>query len=154
MGSLNAPGIPVPTKTPETYRRLDTRIIKTDAANDVIETINRDRPELNRPLGSGCIVRDQPGGAVADCVETVVWGLYREGRSTSERIASDLDATRDLSVATSGNATIAVIEDSLRPDIPQTSVRSQGTTIDIRNSVNDGRIDSVPSDGPNDQLPN
>lgn len=153
MGSLNAPGIPVPVKTPETYRRMDTRIIKTDAANDVIETINRDRPELDRPLGSGCIVRDQPGGAVADCVETVVFGLYREGNSTSQRIASDLSAVRDLSVATSGNATIAVIEDSLKPDIPQTSVRSFGTHIDRRNSVNDGQIDSVDSPGPNAQLP-
>jgi len=153
MGSLNAPGIPVPNKTPETYRRMDTRIVKTDAANDVVQTINTNRPELNRPLGSGCIVKDTPGGAVAECNETVVWGLYREARSTSQRIASDINATRDLSVPTSGNMTVAVIETSLQPDTPQTSVRSLGTHIDRRNSVNDGRIDTVDSPGFNDQLP-
>ena len=52
MGSLNAPGIPVPNKTPVSFRKMDIRIIKTDAQNDVIETITRNRPEVNRPLGS------------------------------------------------------------------------------------------------------
>lgn len=152
MGSLNAPGIPVPDKTPESYRRMDTRITKTDAANDVVEEVVALRPELNRTLGSGCIVRDAPGGAVADCTETVVWGLYKESRSTSERIASSLTAVRDLSVPTSGNTTVAVIPDSLAPDIPQTSVRSLGTHIDRRNSVTDEQIDSVKSVGPYDPL--
>lgn len=152
MGSLDAPGVPVPGKTPLSFRKMDIRITKTDADNDVIQTITRNRPENNRPLGSGCIVKDTPGGAIADCQETVVWGLYKEARSTSERIASDEDAVRDLSVPTSGNMTIAVIEDSLKPDTPQTSVRSLGTHIDVRNSVNDGQISSPKSEGPFDPL--
>jgi len=148
MGSLDAPGVPVPGKTPVSFRKMDTRITKTDAADDVVQEVTDFRPELSRPLGSGCIVKDTPTGAVAECTETVVWGLYKEARSTSERIASDEDAVRDLSVPTEKNDTIAVIEDSLKPDTPQTSVRSFGTHIDRRNSVTDEQIDSVESKGP------
>jgi hypothetical protein len=153
MGSLDAPGIPVPGKTPESYRRMDTRITKTDAADDVVQEVVALRPELSRPLGSGCIVKDMPGGAIAECHETVVWGLYQAGSSTSERIASDENAARDLKVAITGSGTLAVIPTSLEPDTPQTSVRSLGTHIDRRNSVTDDQIDSVESPGLNDQLP-
>lgn len=152
MGSLNAPGVPVPAKTPLSYRKMDIRIVQTDAQNDVIETVTRNRPEVSRPLGSGCIIADTPTGAVANCTQTVAWGLYREARSTSQRIASDENAVRDLSVATSGNATIAVIPASLSPDIPQTTVRSLGTHLDVRNSVTDGQISAPPSTGVFDPL--
>lgn len=152
MGSLDAPGVPVPGKTPVSFRKMDVRITKTDAANDVVETVTSNRPEISRPLGSGCIVKDTPSGAVAECSETVVWGLYKESRSSSARVASDESAARDLSVPSSGNTTLAVIEDSLKPDTPQTTVRSLGTHIDRRNSVNDGQIDSVKSEGPFDPL--
>ena len=152
MGSLNAPGIPVPAKTPLSYRKMDIRITQTDAANDIIQQITANRPETNRHLGSGCIVRDQVGGAAADCTQTVVWGLYKEANSTSQRIASDVNAVRSLNVPTSGNTTIAVIETSLQPHTPQISVRSLGTHIDRRNSVSDGQIDSVISEGPYDPL--
>ena len=152
MGSLNAPGIPVPGKTPESYRKMDTRITKTDAANDVVQEVVASRPELNRPLGSGCIVKDTPSGAIADCTETVVWGLYKESRSTSARIASDENATRGLGVAITGSGTLAVIPTALEPDTPQTSVRSFGTHIDRRNSVTDAQIDSVKSTGVFDPL--
>lgn len=144
MGSLNAAGVPVPAKTPLSYRKMDTRITQVDAATDVVQTVTTNRPELNRSLGSGCIVRDN---GVADCTQTVAWGLYKESRSTSARIASDESAVRDLSVATSGNTTIAVIPTSLSPDIPQTSVRSLGTHIDRRNSVTDVQIDAPASSG-------
>jgi len=150
MGSLNASGVPVPAKTPLSYRKMDTRITQTDAANDVIEEVTDNRPELNRPLGSGCIVREN---GVADCTETVVFGLYKESRSTSERIASDEDAVRDLSVATSGNATVAVIPTSLQPNTPQISVRSLGTHINIRDSVTDVLIDAPKSPGLNPPPP-
>ena len=149
MGSLDAPGIPVPGKTPVSFRKMDTRITKTDAADDIIQEVTDNRPELNRPLGSGCIVRDTPTGAVADCTETVVWGLYKEANSSSARIASNESAARDLNVP---RAEIVVIETSLKPDVPQTSTRSLGTHIDRRNSVTDEQIDSVPSEGPFDPL--
>jgi len=147
MGSLNHPDIPVVAKQNFTFRKHDIRIERTDSAGDVPVLVTANRPDLSRPLGSGCIVKDTVSGAVADCTETVVWGLYKEARSTSERIASDESAPRNLNVASSGNATIAVIPTSLAPDIPQTSVRSFGSHIDRRNSVTDGQIDSVASTG-------
>jgi len=152
MGSLNAPGIPVPGKTPVSIRKMDIRITKTDAKNDVVETVTDNRPELARPLGSGCVVRDAAGGAVADCTETVVWGLHMGGTSSSARIASDINAPRDLGVDNNGNMTQAVIETSLMPDVPQISVRSFGSHIDRRDSVTDENIDTVKSEGPFDPL--
>lgn len=147
MGSLNHPDIPVVSKQNVTFRKHDIKIEQTASADDTKSIITNNRPELNRPLGSGCIVRDTPGGAVADCTQEISWGLYREARSTSARIASDLDAVRNLSVPTSGNMTVAVIETSLSPNTPQTSVRSLGSHIDIRDSVTDEQIASVPSSG-------
>ncbi len=141
MGSLNAPGVPVPAKTPVSFRRMDTRITKTDAATDVIETVTTNRPELNRPLGSGCIVRENGN---ADCTETVVFGIQFESRSSSERIPRD--AARDLSVDNNGNETLEVVPDSLAPNVPQISVRSLGTHVDRRNLV-DGPIDAPKSGG-------
>lgn len=144
MGSLNAQGIPVPTKTPLSFRKMDVRITQTDADNDVVQTVTTNRPELSRPLDSGCIVRD---GGVAECTQIVSYGLYKEARSTSARIASDEDNSRDLSVATSGNTTIAVIPTSLSPHTPQITVRSLGTHVDRRNSVTDVQIDAPSSSG-------
>jgi len=142
MGSLNAPGVPVPAKTPLSFRKMDTRITKTDAANDVVQEVTDNRPELNRPLGSGCIVRENGN---ADCTETVVFGLQFEARSSSERIAKD--GPRDLSVDNNGNKTLEVIPASLKPDVPQISVRSFGTHIDRRDSVTDVQIDAPKSPG-------
>ena len=138
MGSLNAAGIPVPGKTPMSFRKMDIRITRSSGTN-VVENVTTNRPELGRTIGSGCIVRDN---GVADCFETVAWGIQYESRSTSARIARD--GARDLSVNRSG---VVVIPTSLAPDTPQTSVRSFGTHIDRRNSVTDEQIDSVPSSG-------
>jgi len=142
MGSLNAAGIPVPAKTPLSYRKMDIRITQTDAADDVVQTITSNRPELNRPLDSGCIVRDN---GVADCTEIVAWGIQFESRSSSDRIARD--GARDLSVDNNGNETLAVIPPGLTPDTPQISVRSLGTHLDVRDSVTDVQISSPASPG-------
>lgn len=142
MGSLNAAGVPVPAKTPLSFRKMDTRITQTDAADDVVQEVTDNRPELNRPLGSGCIVREN---GVAECTETVVWGLQFESRSSSARIAKD--GARDLSVDNNGNETHAVIPPGLTPNTPQISVRSLGTHLDRRNSVDDVQIDAPASPG-------
>jgi hypothetical protein len=142
MGSLDAAGIPVPAKTPLSFRKMDTRITQTDAADDVVQTVTNDRPELDRALGSGCIVRDN---GVAECTETVVWGLQFGSRSSSDRVSRD--GSRDLSVDDNGNETLSVIPTSLAPDTPQISVRSLGTHVDRRDSVTDEQIDAPKSPG-------
>lgn len=147
MGSLNANGVPVPDKTPFSFRKMDNRITKEDAATDVVETYTSYDPDLNRTLGSGCTVKDTPTGAIADCKETVVWGLYKEGRSTQSRIASDEDNARNLTVATSGIGTRAVIETALQPNTPQRTVRHLGTQLDVRDSVTDNQVASVANSG-------
>lgn len=153
MGSLDAPGIPVKTKSNKTFRKFDIKIQTIDSTDDSKETLTSHRPEVDRPLGSGCIVKDTPSGAVADCTETLVYGLYKEANSTTARIASDEDVARTLSVPTSGNATVAVIPPALEPTTPQTSVRSLGTHIDRRDSITDSKIDTVDSPGLNSVLP-
>lgn len=99
MGSLSASGIPVPTKTPDSYRKYDRILIKaTDNRDDTITTVvTQGLPP--RPIGSGSIVRDDNMSApTVEYYEEIAWGLYQGGRSTSERIASDSGNVRDLNV--------------------------------------------------------
>lgn len=99
MGSLSASGIPVPTKIPDSYRKYDRLLIKsTDNKDDSITTVVTQGLEA-RTIGSGSIVRDDNmNPATVDYYEEISWGLYQGARSTSQRIASDSGAPRDLRV--------------------------------------------------------
>ena len=99
MGSLAATGIPVPTKSPNTYRKYDRLLVKsTDNRDDSITTIISQGLE-NRAISSGSIVRDDNmSSPTVEYYEDVVWGLYQAGNSTTERIASDTGNARSLNV--------------------------------------------------------
>jgi len=93
MGSLNASGIPVVSKESRTYRKRDNFITVADSTNDSVSTLVSYKPDQNRTIGSGSIVRD---GGVVEYHEEVVYGIQYESRSSSARIARD--GARDLSV--------------------------------------------------------
>ncbi len=143
MGSLNASGIPVAAKQTTTYRKQDIQITETDNTTDVEVVITRNRPELNRPIGSGSIVRDDNiNPATVEYFEEIAWGLQFESRSTNARLARD--GARNLSVP---DQPVVVIESGLVPNIPQEWAYHQGETIVRKDSVTDAIIDRVPSSG-------
>ena len=116
MGSLNASGIPVPAKTPDSYRKFDNRIISTDNRDDSRTLIANDALDVSRAIGSGSIVRDNGN---VEYYEELVFGVTRMGRTCQERIASDTGCVRTVVVDLAGNSGIVVIENSLKPTIPQ-----------------------------------
>jgi hypothetical protein len=144
MGSLPASGIPVVAKTSLTFRKHDIRIKTTDSRDDSIAVITANRPSLNRPIGSGSIVRHD--GTVEYHEEKVV-GAIRMARTCDERIASDEACVRDAVVDLAGNATQAVIETSLEPHTPQLSTRHMGSQITDGQAVGDEIVRRVPASG-------
>jgi hypothetical protein len=143
MGSLNADGIPVAAKQTTTYRKQDIQITETDNTTDVETVITRNRPALNRTIGSGSIVRDDNvGAATAEYNEEIAWGLQIGSRSTSARLARD--GARDLSVSDTTNV---VIPTGLAPNTPQNWAYSQGETVVRKDSVDNSIVDRVASTG-------
>jgi len=143
MGSLNASGIPVAAKLTTTYRKQDIQITSTDNTTDVEVVITRNRPELNRTIGSGSIVRDDNiNPATVEYHEEIAWGLQFESRSTSARLARD--GARDLSVP---DVAGPLIPTGLLPNTPQEWAYSQGQTVVRKDSVDDSIVDRVASTG-------
>jgi len=144
MGSLSASGIPVVAKQPVTFRKHDIRIKSTDSRTDVITTVTSNRPALNRPIGSGSIVRTVvdasgfPSGQAVFYYEELVTGAYRMGRSSDERIAS-ADASRVRVVDLGDGQTRAVIPTGLLQTTPQLHANHRGRLIGIGDSADDSQ---------------
>lgn len=134
MGSLSASGIPVVAKTSLTFRKHDVRIKATNSFTDSVSGVSDYRESNNRTIGSGSIVRDN--GTVV-YAEDRVWGVYRMGRSTTARIASDTGNVRQVEVDLAGNTTQAVIASGLVPNLPQLGHKSLGERIQQNQSVGD-----------------
>ena len=105
MGSLSASGIPVVAKQPLTFRKRDNFITQTDNRTDTVSGLVTYKPDQNRAIGSGSIVRDS---GVATYWEEVVVGVYRMGRSSPYRIASS-GTDRSVVVNLAGNQTTVVL---------------------------------------------
>lgn len=135
MGSLSGVGIPVVTKTSTSFRKRDYYIQKEDSFTDVETNIVTAKPSLDRPLGSGSIVRE--GGSVSYRDE-LVSAVYMMARSSDERIAS-ADQSRVQVVDLAGNQTVTVIPTGLGAPTPQLGVHKGDDFVVVRNSL----IDSV-----------
>lgn len=142
MGSLAATGIPVVAKNSNTYRKMSVIINATDSETDVATNIVT--ADVARTISSGSIVRDD--GSV-DYYEDLAWGAYRMGRSTMERVASDVGASRDNMVKLGDNRTVAVVPDSLQPNIPQLGYKHTGDSIQESQSVDDSIVQRIPNSG-------
>lgn len=142
MGSLNASGIPVVSKTSDTFRKRGIKISKINSVTDVDTQVTSHRPELSRAIGSGSVVR--ASGAVA-YFEEKAWGVTRMARTTTDRIASDVNATRTRIVNLGDNITDAVIETALQGTTPQDHVAHRGRKIAVANSQTDDftRVDAT-----------
>jgi hypothetical protein len=140
MGSLPASGIPVVTKQSLSFRKCDIRIKATDSRDDSISVITTNRPALSRPIGSGSIVRDS---GVVDYFEEKVVGAIRMARTCDERIASDINCSRQVVVDLGDSKTIAVVETSLMPTTPQKWALNAGDRIVRQDSISDTTIDRV-----------
>lgn len=138
MGSLSASGIPVVSKESRTYRKRDNYITATDSRDDSVTNLVTHKPDNFRAISSGSIVRED--GSV-EYTEDRVWGMQFASRSSDARIARD--GTRNLEVDNNDNETEAVIETSLQPDTPQTTVSHTGNRVVRSNSANDTLIDRV-----------
>lgn len=144
MGSLSATGIFFVSKTNATIRKRDIRITSENAETDTVT--NLVTTPHTRAISSGSIIRDD--GSVL-YTEDKVWGVYRMGRSTTERIASDADASRsivvDLPPLESG--TVVVIPDSLDNDVPQVSLRHTGDKVVKGQAVGDTVVERLADSG-------
>lgn len=143
MGSLPASGIPVPDKTPDSYRKYDRVLIKsTDNRDDSITTVvAQGLPP--RPIGSGSIVRDDNmNPPVVEYYEEVSWGLYQGGRSTSERIASDSGNVRDLNVERAVPPIVVLPSGDSDPRSHHT-----GDRIVLNDPTTDTVLDRIPASG-------
>lgn len=136
MGSLPASGIPVVAKQPVSFRKHDIRIKSTDNRTDVVTVVTANRPGLNRPIGSGSIVRDS---GVVEYHEELVAGVTRMGRTCYERIASDVNCSREAIVDLAGNDTTAVIPTGLVPTTPQLWTAHRGERISVSDSTDDSQ---------------
>ncbi|TFH24838.1 hypothetical protein E4G67_01610 [Candidatus Bathyarchaeota archaeon] len=148
MGSLPASGIPVVLKQPVSFKKHDICIKATDNRKDVVTVITCHRPSLNRPIGSGSIVRDS---GVVDYYEELVAGVTRMGRTCYERIASDTACNRQAFVQLGDNETIAVIPTGLLQTTPQLWTSHRSEKIAVSDSTNDTQI-RVKSTGPFDKV--
>jgi len=130
MGSLNHANIPVVDKDSKTFRNVNGRsLFYTQSTNDGKEILVEAAPA--RELG--------PDNQKA-------WGLYREGRSTMERIASDVDDSRSLTVEKVGpEDSLQVIPDG-QPESVQVSIRHAGNKIVESNSINHEVADRISND--------
>lgn len=142
MGSLPASGIPVVSKQPVSFRKHDIRIKSTDSRDDSVTVITANRPELGRPIGSGSIVRDS---GVVDYHEELVAGVTRMGRTCYERIASDVNCSREAFVELGDNQTTAVVPTGLQQTTPQLWTQHRGEKIGVSDSTDDSqtRVDST-----------
>jgi hypothetical protein len=123
MGSLNASGVPVVSKTSTTFRNRGGRqIYRTVSTNDTKATIVNSPPV--RVLGSGSIVR----GNNVNYYDELSYAVYMMGRSSSERIASEANNPRTAYVELGDNQTDAVIPTALDSDIPQIASRHSNRT--------------------------
>jgi len=119
-----------------------SRRIKRNAADsDTAHTVLVDA--VTRPIGSGSVVRDN---GVVEYLEEKVVGMTLPGRQVNERIASGFEADRTLSVDTNDNETLAVIETSLQPDVPQEGAKHTGNRVVRSNTVDDELTDRVSND--------
>lgn len=144
MGSLNASGvIPVVPKQTLTWRKQDIRITETDNRDDTLVVVTNNRPDLDRPIGSGSIVRDDNiNPATVEYYEEIAWGTNFESRSTTERVARD--GARDQSVP---DVAVPVIPTGLVPNTPQEWAHHAGDQIVRKDSVDDSIVDRVASSG-------
>lgn len=136
MGSLSASGIPVVAKQPVSFRKHDIRIKSTDSRDDSVAVVTTNRPALDRPIGSGSIVRDS---GVVDYHEELVVSAYRMGRSCAERVASDPACVRDVVVDLGDGQTIAVVPTSLQPTTPQLHTSHRSRLISITDSTDNSQ---------------
>lgn len=121
MGSLNATGISVVTKSNVTIRNRGGRqIVKSDSASDVETTV----------------VSTPPDRTEGDIVN----GLYMGGRSASARVASKPGVTRDLDVELGDNKTIGTVPESLQGTTAQKSTKHSGTKLIVSNSHDDTKV--------------
>jgi hypothetical protein len=143
MGSLDAAGIPVPSKLNVTFRKQDIRLLQTASDDDSQIVVTSHRPALSRTIGSGSIVRDDNlTPATVEYQEEIAWGTNFESRSTTERLARD--GARDQMVPDTDNI---VIEPGLVPNVPQEWAHHNSNFIVRADSVTDTIIDRVPSSG-------
>jgi hypothetical protein len=142
MGSLNADGIPVVSKTSDTFRNRDgTMIYKTNSVTDVKS--NEAASSEERAIGSGSMI----SGGTCTYVEEKVWGVTMGGRTTSARVASKVGNTRDLDVELGDNQTIAVIPTGLGGNVPQLDVRHTGNRVVTHQSIGDVLVERASDTG-------
>lgn len=137
MGSLNATGITVVSKSNVTIRQRGGRqVVKSDSLTDTETTLVQSPPE--HVYNSGSVVRDSTSVVYTS---GIVNGLYMGGRSASARIPSAPGTPRDLKVNLAGNKTIAVIPSGLTSPIPQTSVEHLGSKLVKSDNITDTNTD-------------
>lgn len=145
MGSVNTPSNPVVDKYQTANQSMikHSRRIKSMQSGPLSQAEHGDTTtveqvdSITRALGSGSIVRQD--GTVEYTAEVVV-GMTLPGRVVNSRIASGISASRSLSVDLAGNVTQEVIEDSLKPHVPQEGVKHTGGKVLVSNSVGDTTV--------------
>ena len=143
MGSLNASGIPVASKTNTTYRKQDIRITSTNSKTDVESVITSNRPSLSRTISSGSIVRDDNiNAATVEYYEEVAWGVNFGSRSTSARIART--GARDLDV---NDEPVVAIPTGLDGNTPQEWAYQLGNKVVSKESVTDNIVERIANTG-------
>ncbi|TFH25937.1 hypothetical protein E4G67_00020 [Candidatus Bathyarchaeota archaeon] len=136
MGSLPSAGVPVVLKQPVSFRKRDIQITSTDNRTDVVTVVTSNNPSLNRPIGSGSIVRSS---GVVEYHEELVNGVIMMARTCSERIASDVACVRQVVVELAGNETTAVIPSALQPTTPQLWATHRGEKVAVSDSTDDSQ---------------
>lgn len=143
MGSINATGIPVASKTNTTFRKQDIRITSTNSVTDVESIITSHRPSLSRVISSGSIVRDDNvSAATVDYYEDVTWGVNFGSRSTNARIART--GARNLDV---DDEPSIVIPTGLAPNTPQEWTYQLGNKVVAKDSVTDAISERIANTG-------
>jgi hypothetical protein len=135
MGSLDATGISVVSKTNVTIRnRAGRQIVKSDSATDVETTVVSSPPV--HVFNSGSIVRDNNSVVYTS---GIVNGLYFGSRSSSALKPSVPGTVRDLKVNLAGNKTVGVVPTALSGVIPEYDVKHAGQKVIVGNTIDDSR---------------
>lgn len=133
MGSVNTPSNPVVNKYQTANQAMvkHGRRIKSMQSGPLSQAEHGDTTTVEQ-------VDVVDGARPLDAA--IVVGITLPGRTVNSRIASGDGAARDLSVDLADNKTQEVIENSLKPHIPQEGVKHTGGKVIVSNSVGDTTV--------------
>lgn len=147
MSSLSGVGVPVVAKTSSSFRKRDVKITQTLSNTDVVTTRESFRDDIQRPITSGSIVRDN--GAVV-YRQDLVFGDNWMSRNSDTRIASsDLTKVRTVKLDSNHDSLVIPTGLGLVGANAQKDVVHTGHKVVRRNSgnVGDPLIDRAPNSG-------